>query len=71
MWSLLAWHYGYTNEQILDLTLPQFKARVRDIFEIHAHTSGQSKGRVTRERVEDMQARVRARGVRPPSRIAE
>jgi hypothetical protein len=38
--SLIAREYGYTTEQILDLTMGQFNSRITDVFAAHAMFEG-------------------------------
>lgn len=61
--------YGYKEEEILELTLPQFRARLQDAFEIPLMFQGEGKGRITRERQEVTRERIAGKGVRPPKFI--
>ena len=51
------------------MTLPQFRARLQDAFEIPLMFQGEGKGRITRERQEVTRERIAGKGVRPPKFI--
>ena len=61
------------EQDVLNLTPAKLKARVQDVFEIHAHLEGpkERQGRIVREPRESVQRRVRAKGVRPPTNVKE
>ena len=50
----------------MDLTIPQFNARLMDVFEIQAMINGTGKGRIIREGAEVTRERIAGKGVRPP-----
>jgi len=50
----------------LDLTIPQFNARLTDVFEILAMVNGSGKGRIIRENADVTRERIAGKGVRPP-----
>jgi len=56
-----------TIEQIMNLTIPQFNARLTDIFEIHGHfNSEKGKGRTHKKSFKDIQDSIKQKGIKPP-----
>jgi len=54
---------------ILGLTLAQFNARVKDVYEVQNLLQGEGKGRVVKERHDSIQQRFNNRGLKPPPKV--
>ena len=62
---LLHW-YGYSEEEIDNLTLPQFRQRMADVVNVKNYLSGSGKGRVRRDRRQHLRVMAQA-GRTPPA----
>ena len=59
-----------TLDEILDLTLSQFNARLQDIFTIHSHfNSEKGKGRMKKRTFKDTQEMIKQKGISPPNKF--
>lgn len=65
---MLTHFYGYSTEQILDLTLAQLHDRLLDVAEITNVMKGEGKGRIKRD-PDEIRRAIEARGLKPPKKL--
>ena len=54
-------------DEILNLTLSQFNARLTDIFAIHSHFNAEKgKGRTQKKSFKEIQEQMKKKGINPP-----